>query len=686
MNKKFYITTAIAYVNGPPHIGHALEFIQADAIARFRRLAGYDVHFVTGSDEHGIKLLRTAQGLGVTPEALVETNTAAFQDLNRLLQISHDDYIRTGDRARHWPAVRKLWRRMAASGDIYKQYYDGLYCSGCEKFLTERDVVDGRCPLHPTVELESIHEENYFFRLSRYSEEIGRRIASNELKIVPETRRNEILSLIREGLKDVSFSRSRKALAWGIPVPDDPEQMIYVWGDALTNYLSAVGYAEETDLFRKNWPADLHCIGKDIIRFHTAIWPGMLLSAGLPLPRGVFVHGFVNDAAGQRMSKSSGNVVDPVEVAQKYGTDSLRYYLLREIPTTEDGNFSMVRFIERHNADLANDLGNLVNRTVVMAHRYAGGVVPLARPDASLLSGLRQKALETVTRVEAAADGLDLNGAVETIWGLVREANRFIEVHAPWALARDPARQEDLNAVLYGLVETLRYLSVLLTPILPEKAGEVWRQAGFDGAPGDQRLDALKTWGWTQPGMRLGEAKVLFPRIEAEGKRLSLDTPLRGYSGQTEPDALSSSRRLRIEGQKAEEKSRVQSPKSKTKIQNQESATMTDAETGLIDISEFQRAHLRVASVVAAERVAGADKLLKLQIDLGDEQRQIVAGVAQHYTPESLVGRQVVVVANLKPARIRGIDSQGMLLAAHGREGLKVITVDGAAEPGSKVS
>jgi len=518
MSKKFYITTAIAYVNGPPHMGHALEFIQADAIARFRRLAGHDVHFVTGADEHGVKLLRTAQALGVSPEALVETNTAAYQSLNRLLRISHDDYIRTVDRARHWPAVRKLWRRMAEGGDIYKQYYEGLYCSGCEKFLTDRDVADGRCPLHPTVELESIHEENYFFRLSRYSEEIGRRIASDELRIIPETRKNEILSLIREGLKDVSFSRSRKALSWGIPVPDDPEQTIYVWGDALTNYLSAVGYAEEADLFRENWPADLHCIGKDIIRFHTAIWPGMLLSAGLPLPRAVFVHGFVNDASGQRMSKSSGNVVDPVEVAQRHGADSLRYYLLREIPTVEDGNFSMARFIERHNADLANDLGNLVNRTVVMAHRYAGGEVPDARPDAPLISPLRAKAAETLARVEGAAESLDLNDATEAAWGLVREANRFIEVHAPWALARDPARRKDLDAVLYGLIETLRYLSVLLAPIAPDKAGEVWAQIGQGGDPGQQRFDALKAWGGVRAGARLGEAKVLFPRIEEEVK------------------------------------------------------------------------------------------------------------------------------------------------------------------------
>lgn len=662
MGKKFYITTAIAYVNGPPHMGHALEFIQADAIARFRRLAGYDVHFVTGADEHGVKLLRTAQALGVTPEALVETNTAAYQSLNRLLQISHDDYIRTVDRARHWPAVRKLWRRMAERGDIYKQYYEGLYCSGCEKFLTERDVTDGRCPLHPTVELESIHEENYFFRLSRYGEEIGRRIASDELRIIPETRRNEILSLIREGLKDVSFSRSRKALSWGIPVPDDPEQTIYVWGDALTNYLSAVGYAEETDLFRKQWPADLHCIGKDIIRFHTAIWPGMLLSAGLPLPRGVFVHGFVNDASGQRMSKSSGNVVDPVEVAQKYGADSLRYYLLREIPTVEDGNFSMARFVERHNADLANDLGNLVNRTVVMAHRYAGGEVPDVRPDAPLLSDLRQKALETVVRVERAAEALDLNGAVEAVWGLVREANRFIEVHAPWALARDPARRGDLDAVLYGLIETLRYLSVLLTPIIPEKAGEVWAQIGQGGDPGQQGFDALRAWGGVRAGMRLGEAKVLFPRIEAEGER-------------REAEDRSIHRRERREEQKGE-----------GGLMPHASPLMPDSETGLIDIAEFQRVHLRVASVVAAERVAGTDKLLKLQIDLGDERRQIVAGIAQHYAPEAIVGKQIVVVANLRPARIRGIDSQGMLLAAHGGDGLKVITVDGMVEQGSKVS
>ena len=654
MNQKFYITTAIAYVNAGPHIGHALEFIQADAIARLRRLAGDDVRFVTGADEHGIKLLRTAQGLGISPEALVDRNVAAFQSLNRLLRISNDDYIRTTDRVRHWPAVEKLWRRLAARGDLYKQRYEGLYCAGCEKFLTDRDIVDGRCPLHPTLELESIHEENYFFRLSRYGEEIGRRIASDALRIVPETRKNEILSLIREGLKDVSFSRSRASLPWGIPAPEDPDQTIYVWGDALTNYLSAVGYAEETDLFRRHWPADLHCIGKDIIRFHTAIWPGMLLSAGLPLPRAVFVHGFVNDATGQRMSKSSGNVVDPLEVAHRYGADSLRYYLLREIPTTEDGNFSMSRFVDRHNADLANDLGNLVNRTVVMAHRYAEGRVPVVGPDAAIAAPLREKALETVGGVERAMGDFDLNGAVETVWGLVREANRFIEVHAPWALARDSARRADLDGVLYGLIETLRYLSVLLSPVIPGKAGEMWAQGGFPGDLADQRLAGLKAWGGAKAGARLGEAKALFPRIEAE------------------------------EGKVTGPESRVQSPESK--VQVQDSGLRTQDSDGLIDISEFQRVRLRVATVLSAERIAGADKLLKLQIDLGGEQRQIVAGIAQHYAPEALTGRQVVVVVNLKPARIRGVASQGMLLAAHGKSGLRVVTVDGGVEPGSGVS
>ena len=646
--KKFYITTAIAYVNAKPHMGHALEFIQADAIAHLHRLAGYDVRFLTGADEHGIKLYRTAKALGVPPEVLVEENTAAFLELNRLLNIRYDDYIRTMDRDRHWSAVRKLWSAMAAAGDIYKQFYEGLYCSGCEKFLTDRDIQDGVCPLHPTLELESIHEENYFFRLSRYSEEIASRVQSDELRIIPETRKNEVLNLLREGLKDISFSRTRKSLPWGIPVPDDPEQTVYVWGDALTNYLSAVDFAEESTLFQKYWPADLHCIGKDITRFHTLIWPGMLLSAGLPLPRSVFIHGFVNDPKGQRMSKSSGNVVDPVEVSRRYGTDSLRYYLLREIPTTEDGNFSMDRFVDRYNADLANDLGNLVNRTIVMVNRYADGKVPPVPRDRDLTAPLREAALETVHIIERGIPELNLNGILDAIWNLVREANRYIEIHAPWALAKDPSRREDLEAVLYVLIETLRYLSILLTPFMPEKASEIWKQIGLRMDLEKEGLDAVKTWGGMQSGSQLAESKALFPRIE----------------GKTNPVHSAPQNSKSLGGGKPTEQKDMEQ----------------------IDITEFQKLKLRVATVLTAERVSGADKLLKLQIDLGDSKRQIVAGIAQEYAPESLLGKQIVVVSNLKAARIRGIESDGMLLAAHGEDGLTLITTDGPAEPGSTVS
>jgi methionyl-tRNA synthetase len=466
--KKFYITTSIAYTNAPPHIGFALESIQADVLARYHRSLKEDVFFLTGTDEHGAKIVKAAEAAGKTPKEFVDDIALRFKGLKQVLDLSNDGFIRTTDQAAHWPSVQKVWLKLKERGDIYKKNYRGLYCSGCEAFITKKDLVQGKCAIH-LKEPELINEENYFFKLSRYADKIKDLIEKDKLKIVPEARKNEMLSFINQGLEDVSFSRPRKDLKWGIPVPGDDSQTIYVWADALTNYISAIGYEKENKVFKKFWPADIHCVGKDILKFHALIWPGMLLSLGLDLPKSIFVHGFIT-VDGQKMSKSLGNVIDPFELAEKYGRDPVRYYLLREIPSSEDGDFSYEKFEKRYNSELASGIGNLVSRVRVMAEK----------------AGFKEKKSKAVNleiertskNYSSSIKSLKFNEALKAVWELIGFCDKHIEENRPWE------EKEDSSEVLGSLLVVLDNIAGLLKPFLPETAEKIEKEIERDKKSG----------------------------------------------------------------------------------------------------------------------------------------------------------------------------------------------------------
>lgn len=499
---KFYVTTAIAYVNASPHIGFALELIQADALARYRRLRGDDTFFLTGTDEHGVKIYETALEAGVSTRELVDSNAEKFRELCEVLKLSNDDFIRTS-LDKHKRGARKIWEKLCEKGDIYKGVYKGNYCVGCEAFIPEKDLDEnGNCPNHGK-KPEVLEEENYFFRLSKYSDRIKKAIESDELLILPDSRKNEMLNLIgEEGLKDVSFSRPKEVLPWGIEVPGDETQVMYVWCDALSNYITALDYEVEGDLFKKFWPCDAHIIGKDILRFHAGIWVGMLLSAELPLPKAIYVHGFVT-SEGKKMSKSLGNVVDPFECVKNYGVEAMRYYLLREIPTMDDGDFGNERFVGLYNSELANSLGNLVNRVFMMTDRYCEGKVPACFCDDDVSSEVK----EILTEYERAFDRFDIKSACERIVELVDFANKYIDDKKPWLIDKEGG---DIAPVLYVLLEMVRILTILLLPILPEIAGRIADGLGI----GESGLKFGKEWGVMKEGKKITPCGILFPRIE----------------------------------------------------------------------------------------------------------------------------------------------------------------------------
>lgn len=500
---KFYITTAISYVNAPPHLGHALEFIQADAIARYKRLMGVDTYFLTGTDEHGVKVYNTAKKKGMETQALVDENTAHYRALKEILNLSYDDFIQTSDHKRHWPACQKLWKKLVEKDDIFEKEYEGLYCEGCEAFMKESELADGNCPIHksPPVPLK---EKNYFFRLSKYSEKIVELIESGTLKLLPENRKAEFLNIAKEGLHDVSFSRPRDVLPWGVDVPDDESQVMYVWCDALTNYISAIGYAEEGDLYKRYWPADVHVIGKDIVRFHAGIWIGMLLSAEVELPKSILIHGFITHN-GDKMSKTIGNVVDPVEMVEKYGTDTLRYYLLREIPTGRDGDFSDKLFVERYNSDLANNLGNLVNRVHTLITRNQIGEFTFDQ----YFEPYKKKVDETWKKYTEDMNSFDLHEAIFHVWRLVDYANKMMEEEKPWTLVKEDP--EKGRAILSNLLEVLRHISILISPFIPETSQNIRKQLGLPVEIDRKKEDG---WGVMTDWKKLGEAEIIFPRIE----------------------------------------------------------------------------------------------------------------------------------------------------------------------------
>jgi methionyl-tRNA synthetase len=519
----WYVTTAIPYVNARPHIGFALELALTDALARFHRLRGEDVWFLTGTDDNSLKNVQAAEREGLTPRALVDRNTEYFVDLEARLRISNDDFIRTSAEARHAEGVRKLWEACARNGDIYAKPYRGLYCVGCEQFYTEDELVDGLCPEHLT-RPEVVEEENYFFRLSRYQDQLADLIESDTLRIVPQSRKNEVLSFVRRGLEDFSISRSQaRARGWGIPVPGDPSQVMYVWFDALGNYITALGYADEGTRYQRYWagnPARVHVIGKGIVRFHAVYWPAILLSAGVPLPTAIFVHGYIT-VEGQKISKSLGNAVDPVELLDQYGADALRYYLLREVPATDDGDFARERFLRAYNNDLADKLGNLLNRTLGMVGRYFDGVAPAPGAPDPADEALLVTARGLRERVDAAMDRFAPNEALAAIWDLVDAANKYVEETAPWTLAKRrkagpdaEAAGERLATVLYNLLEALRLLALHTRPFVPSAAEGLARQLGL--APEEQGgWEDLTTWGRYPAGTRIEPGNVLFPKLEA---------------------------------------------------------------------------------------------------------------------------------------------------------------------------
>ena len=635
--KPFYITTPIYYPSAKLHIGHAYCTTIADAIARFKRLAGYDVFFLTGSDEHGQKIQRTAEEQGTTPIRYVDKIVAEFQKLWVKLGISNDDFIRTSEE-RHHQVVQEIFRRIQAKGDIYKGAYTGLYCTPCESYWTEHQLDENGCCPDCHRPVEKVSEEAYFFKISKYADRILQYIEDHPDFIQPVSRRNEMINFIKQGLEDLCISRT--SFDWGIPVPGDEKHVIYVWFDALTNYITPIGFLDDPERFQTYWPADIHLVGKEIVRFHSIIWPAILMALNLPLPKMVYGHGWLI-VDGDKMSKSKGNVVDPMLLIDEFSADAIRYFLLREVNLGQDGNFSRDALITRINADLANDLGNLLHRTLNMIGKFQNGIVLPPRDENEIDASLKADALETVKVFRDGMENMQLGSSIKGVWAFISRANKYIDETAPWALAKSPEKKQELANTMYNLAESLRFISVLISPYMPMTAERIWAQLALPGDFKNIRLTDIERWGGIPANHTVGKPEQLFPRIEVEKENVSSKN-----SSKNEP-----------------------SKPEKNSTQKQES-------TEEVSIEDFSKIHLRVVKVTAAERIPKTDKLLKLTVDLGNETRDIVSGIAHHYAPEDLIGKNVVMVINLKPAKIRGIVSHGMVLAASAGDDLEVLSVN----------
>lgn len=635
--EKFYITTAIAYTSRKPHIGNSYEIVLTDSIARYKRLQGYDVFMLTGTDEHGQKIEEYAKAAGVTPKEYVDKVASEIKDICDLLNTSYDKFIRTTDDY-HEKVVQKIFKKLYEQGDIYKGTYEGLYCTPCESFWTESQLVDGKCP-DCGREVKPAKEEAYFLKLSKYQKQLEEFIESNENFIFPEARKKEMLNnFIKPGLQDLCVSRT--SFKWGVPVDFDSKHVVYVWIDALSNYITALGYDPDgsSDIYKKYWPADVHIIGKDIVRFHTIYWPIMLMALGEPLPKQVFGHPWLLFGE-DKMSKSKGNVIYADDLVNLLGVDAVRYYLLSEMPYASDGSITYETIIERYNSDLANTFGNLVNRTIAMQNKYFDGVICEPTVSEPVDDELKQFALDTVKKVDKCFETYRVADAIDAVLNLAKRSNKYIDETAPWVLAKDESKNARLGTVLYNLLESIRYIAVLLSPFMPETADKIFSQMNCDV----KDYDSLAEFGQTKAGTKVQEAKALFARIDAEKTLAEI------YKKQAE------------EAQKAQQ--------GKKEIE------------GLAEIAfdDFAKVELRVAKITECEPIKKAKKLLKIMVDDGsDKPRQIVSGIAPWYKPEDLIGKSVIIVANLKPAKLCGEISNGMLLAGDvSEDDVKVLFVDG---------
>ncbi len=646
--EKFYITTPIYYPSDKLHIGHSYCTVATDTMARYKRLRGYDVMFLTGTDEHGQKLERIAKKQGVTPKEYIDNVVVGIKQLWKTLNISYDKFIRTTDDY-HVKTVQKIFKQLYDQGDIYKSTYEGWYCTPCESFFTEHQLVDGKCP-DCGREVEKVKEESYFFRLSKYQDRIIKYMEENTEFLQPNTRQNEMINnFLKPGLEDLAVSRT--SFKWGIPVEFDPGHIVYVWVDALSNYISALGYGSDDDsLFQKYWPADVHVVGKEIVRFHSIIWPAMLMALNLPLPKQIFGHGWLVINGG-KMSKSVGNVVDPNVLVDKYGVDAIRYFLLREIAFGQDGNFNNEALIQRINSDLANDLGNLVSRTVGMIEKYFNGTLPEAQSPTQFDADLIETAKNIVPKVEADMDKMMFSDALIELWNLIRRTNKYIDETQPWILIKEEAKHSELANALYNVTESIRIISILLQPFMPNTPELIWKQIGIEAGE-LTAWESAKQWGKLSKTLSVKKGNVIFPRIDMKKEIAELEEAIKASQ------ANSIANQDKKQETKKEQKKQPEVPSE-------------------ISIDDFFKVQLKVGEIIASEKVEKSDKLLRNQVKIGDEVRTIFSGISKWYSPEEMVGKKVVVAYNLKPRKMMGEMSYGMLLCADdGADKLSLLTLD----------
>lgn len=655
--EKFYITTPIYYPSDKLHIGHSYCSVATDTVARYKRLRGFDVMFLTGTDEHGQKLERVAQSQGMQPKEYINSIVDGIKDLWKTMHISYDKFIRTTDDY-HVKAVQKIFKQLYDQGDIYKSSYEGWYCTPCESFFTEHQLVDGKCPdCGRAVEL--LKEESYFFRLSKYGDRIIKHMEENPEFLQPNTRQNEMISnFLKPGLEDLAVSRT--SFKWGIPVDFDPDHVVYVWVDALSNYITALGYGSDDDsLYQKYWPANVHVVGKEIVRFHSIIWPAMLMALDLPLPKQVFGHGWLVINGG-KMSKSVGNVVDPNVLVERYGVDAIRYFLLREVAFGQDGNFNNDALIQRINSDLANDLGNLVSRTAGMIEKYFDGTLPADRAATAFDADLEAIAIGTAAKAEIAMDKMLFGDALTEIWTLIRRTNKYIDETQPWVLSKDEAKKGELANALYHVAESVRIISVLIQPFMPVTPEKIWAQYHIDSSI--TAWDQAKEWGLLPATLNIVKGETLFPRIDMQKELEQLEAAIKASQATNLANQASA---------QAEEKKDDKKDKKNDKKQDEPEYPAE------ILADDFYKVELKVGEVLSSSIVEGSKKLLRNVVKVGDEERVIFSGIKEWYTPGEMVGKRVIVVCNLKPRKMMGEMSNGMILCADDGNGdLSIVTTD----------